>query len=276
MNHHHIQKHIQIKRIEMQIITEAQKIAEEQQKIEEQKRIEEEQRIEEEKIIFNNDIRHAIIFLRGETFTGTFNNQIKAYYSIIEHVIKPMKKNNIYIYLITYPNENNNLIKNIFNDYNFKLIEIKKTISNITNFVNSINKIPDDLLDKADYVLILKNDLYFLQDIDYSRATKDNILFQWNLFHNFNTREMPDNVYYIGGNLIKKFKFLINNYKIDYKYKNTLYDMYNFCVRHFNISNISYLNYIKNPNPNNKICLIRDNSNIKWGNPLYNNIKYMK
>jgi hypothetical protein len=270
MNHHHIRKHYEKKKIGQQIIIEAQRISNEQIIIEAQ-RISDEQRIIEEKNINNN-----IIILRGETFTGTINNQIKAYYSVIEHVIKPMKKNNLYIFLITYHNENNNLIKNIFSKYNFELIEIKKTISNIINFVNSINKIPDNLLDKADYVLILKNDLYFLQDIDYSRATRDNILFQWNLFHNFNTREMPDNIYYIGGNLIKKFKILINNYKIDYRCKNTLYDMYNFCVRHFGKSNISYLNYIKNPNPNNKICLIRDNSNIKWGNPLYDNIKYMK
>ena len=217
----------------------------------------------------------GIILLRGETFRGTFENQMKAYQSIIRHVIQPLEITDILILVITYYHEDNFKIQNIFSDYKYELIEINKNHSQVNNFIECINQIPNKYLDDCDFVLILRSDLYFLQDIDYTRANKNNILFQWNLFHCYATMEIADQIHYIGGNLIEKFKNVINNNIIDDKFTGTLHNLYNFCIKYFEKTDISYLNYIENPNPENTRCKIRGNPSIDYGNPLYNYTRFM-
>lgn len=217
----------------------------------------------------------GIIILRGETFRGTFENQIKAYQSIIKHVIQPLKIKDILILVITYYHQDNSKIKNVFFGFKYNLIEIKKNESQVKNFIECINQIPNKFLDNCHFVLILRSDLYFLQDIDYTRANKNVILFQWNLFHCYTTKEMADQIHYIGGNLIKKFKNLINNNIIDNNFTGTLHNLYNFCIKYFDKNNISYLNYIENPDPENLICKIRGNPCKDNGNPLYNYTRFM-
>ena len=217
----------------------------------------------------------GIIILRGETFRGTFDNQIKAYQSIIKHVIQPLEIKDILILVITYYHEDNSKIKNVFSDYKYELIEINKNNSQVNNFIECVNRIPNKCLDDCDFVLILRSDLYFLQDIDYTRANKNIILFQWNLFHCYATKEIADQIHYIGGNFIEKFKNLINNNMIDDKFTGTLHNLYNFCIKHFEKTDISYLNYIENPNPENVRCKIRGNPSVDNGNPLYNYTRFM-
>ena len=56
----------------------------------------------------------GIILLRGDTFRGSYKNQMIAYESIINHVIKPCNVKNIHVFICTFFNVKNNKIKDIF------------------------------------------------------------------------------------------------------------------------------------------------------------------
>ena len=219
-----------------------------------------------------------IILLRGDLFRGcTINTQVFAYKSIITHVIKPLniKCKDINVIIVTYKNQYENMMKDIFKDYNFYFFIINKK-NQVENYINSINKIPDFLINKKNNLLILRSDLYFKQNIDYSRISKDKILTQWNLLHDKSTGEMADQIQFIGGNLIHKFINKINTSRIDTKWPCSLHNFYNYCIEHFGKETISYLNYIKDPNPTHDHSGIRGNPINELGNPLYNYTRYVK
>lgn len=218
----------------------------------------------------------GIFMLRGETFRGSIENQIKCYESIVENVIKPSKlmDRDITVFVVTYNNEKNKLIRPIFKNYQYKLI-IHEKFNQVSNFKHCINSIPEPMLNNCNFCIILRSDLFFKKAIDYQRVSQDKILFQWNLFHNSATKEYADQIHCIGGNLINKFKQKINNNGIDYNWKGTLHNLYNFCLIHFGKEKLSYLNYIPNPNPNVKYCPIRGNPSKNKGNPLYTYLRFM-
>jgi hypothetical protein len=218
----------------------------------------------------------GVIIIRGDTFRcNKVDTQLKVYDSIIEHVLKPLKINDIQIKIVTFYHKHNGVIPEKFNEYNFELIIIEKDANQCKNFVKAINKVYDDKPTDCYFFLILRNDLYFLRDLDYTRISRDKILFQWNLHLDYETFESPDQIHFIGGNLLDKFVDCINRNEIDTNWKMTLHNLYNFCVEHFGEDNISYLNYIENPNPGEKRCKIRCNPLVDMGNPLCNYSRYM-
>ncbi len=121
--------------------------------------------------------------------------QIKAYTSIITHVIKPLKLKygDINIIIVTYTNEYENIGKDIFKDYNFFYFIIDRK-GHVENYINALNKIPQFLINETNNLLILRSDLYFKQDIDYSRISKDKILTQWNLLTYTKSRNTVKNI----------------------------------------------------------------------------------
>lgn len=219
---------------------------------------------------------NAVIVLRGDTFRGTIGNQIKAYKSIIDHVIKPLNipDKNVYIYIVTYAHPYNYIPYEIFRNYNVKKTVHAKT-TQPANFITSINMVDDGVIDICDFIIIMRNDLYFLKDLDYTRLSPDKFLFQWNLFHQRSTGEYADQILCVGKTLIKKFRDKINQERIDVNWPGTLHNLYNFCSTHFGEENISYLNYIENPNPDDDICKIRGNPSAQLGNNLYNYTRFM-
>ena len=221
----------------------------------------------EDSRIYNN----GCIILRGDTFRDSYNSQIIAYKSIIRHVINPLQIRNINIIIVTYSRNYESDIKNIFADYHveFHIIERKSQAKNFVNCLNFVNQL-------YDFVLILRNDLIFKQDLDYTRLSKNKILFQWNLFHNKQTKEMADQIICIGGNMFPKFKQLTKRYKIDYRWTGTLHNLYNFCITHFKKHEISFLNELVDPDPTENRCKIRGNPGIDLGNPLYTYTRYYK
>lgn len=217
-----------------------------------------------------------IIVLRGDLCRNcSIDIQLGAYKSIITHVIKPLKLkcDDINIIIVTYTNKYENIVKDIFEDYNFFYFIINKK-DQATNYVTALNQIPGFLINETNNLLILRSDLYFKQDIDYSRISKDKILVQWNLLHQKSTGEMADQIQFIGGNLVKNFINKINQFRINTKWGDSLHNFYNYCIEHFGKEKISYLNYIKDPTPNNDRCEIRGNPRIELGNPLYNYTRY--
>ena len=226
------------------------------------------------------------IVLRGDMCRGcTIDIQLRAYKSIITHVIKPLKLKcgDINIIIVTYTNKYENIMKDIFKDYNFLYFIINRQ-DQVKNYINALNKIPEFLINETNNLLILRSDLYFKQDIDYSRISKDKILVQWNLLHQKTTGEMADQIQFIGANLIHNFINKINTIRIDTNWTGTLHNFYNYCIEHFGKEKMSYLNYMEDPAPHNDRCEIRGNPRGRFkphslyknelGNPLYNYTRY--
>jgi hypothetical protein len=212
------------------------------------------------------------ILLRGDTFRDcTKNTQIAIYKSIITHVIEPLHKNcnDINIIVVTYSHPDNWLIKDVFKDFTYFYFEIRKS-NQVNGFITSLNIILDNnLFDTCEGIIILRSDLYFLQDIDYTRKAAGKILFQWNLLHEKSSCEMADQIHFIGGDLIHDFITKINTNIINTKWPTTLHNLFNFCVVHFGKDKISYLNHIEDPSPTTDRCKIRGNPEVEMGNPLY-------
>lgn len=232
--------------------------------------------------------------LRGDICRNcSMNIQLIAYKSIVKHVIKPfliskpeIKNKEINIIVVSYNDNYNNDIKNIFNDYNFYYFKIIRK-NQVDGWINSLNILKThNFLEKKIGVMILRSDLVFKQNIDYTRISKNKILTQWNLFHQKTTGEVADQIQFIGDNLINDFLDKINKIRIDTKWPGTLHNFYNYCVKYFGKENISYLNYITNPTPNNDRCEIRGNPRGRFkphysyknelGNPLYNYTRFEK
>jgi len=128
-----------------------------------------------------------------------------------------LKCNDINVIIVTYTNEYEKIAKDIFKDYNFFYFIINRK-NQVENYINALNKIPEFLINETNNLLILRSDLYFKQDIDYSRISKDKILTQWNLLHQKSTGEIADQIQFIGANLIHDFINKINTIKIDTKW----------------------------------------------------------
>ena len=226
------------------------------------------------------------IVLRGDMCRGcTIDIQLRAYKSIITHVINPLKLkcNDINVIIVTYTNEYENIVKDIFKDYNCFYFIINRK-DQVENYINALNKIPEFLINETNNLLILRSDLYFKQEIDYSRISKEKILTQWNLLHQKTTGEMADQIQFIGANLIHNFINKINTIRIDTNWAGTLHNFYNYCIEHFGKEKMSYLNYMEDPAPHNDRCEIRGNPRGRFeqgclyknelGNPLYNYTRY--
>lgn len=250
------------------------------------------------------------IVLRGDICRDcSIAIQIEAYISIITHVIKPLKLNcgDINIIIVTYTNKYENIVKDIFKDYNFFYFIINRK-NQVENYINALNKIPEFLINETNNLLILRSDLYFKQDIDYSRISKDKILVQWNLLTYTKSRNTvknvethllfdlsvkkinkknnfwygcPDQIQFIGSKNVKKFITEMNSkYRKNIFLEGSLHDLFDFYVNHFDVENISYLNYITNPRSDSDKCFITGNPKPRpprWlGNELYNYTRYIR
>lgn len=222
------------------------------------------------------------ILLRGHLFRKcSKETQIDLYKKMISHVIKPLKKESkdINVIIVSYKDENSvSFIGEIFKDYNYFYFKIPSKKSQVVCFVDALNVVLENkLLENCEGLLILRSDLYFLQDIDYQRIDRNKILFQWNLLHQKSNGEAPDQIQFIGGNLIEEFIKKTKEFRIDTIWKSSLHNLYNFCVCHFGKEKISYLNYIADPEPNKDKCIIRGNPRPRYGigNPLYNYSRYI-
>lgn len=216
-----------------------------------------------------------IVLLRGDVFRGKHENQYLAYKSIKKHVLEPLLDKSLIIYIVTFNSDRKAEIEEFFSDYEIYYVTIPRN-DQVCNFVNSINSIKEEHIEICEYLIILRSDLYFYKDIDYTNANENRICFQWNLFHDENTNEMADQIHLIGGSLLYRYKDVINKHKIDVCWEHSLHNMFNFCLEHFSVYDLSYLNYIENPNPKSTKCTIRGNPRIQSGNPLYTYTRFMK
>lgn len=219
------------------------------------------------------------ILFRGKTFRGVsksdYDDQIAAIHSVQKFVIMPIKRTfpdcNINIIICTYENELNiELAKILKTEYghNVELFHIpNETTGQIYSYRCALRCIEEE----NEFVFILRPDLIFQKEIDLSRIDKDKVLFQWNLFTHYTIKRVPDQYQFVGGNVFDRYKELVLTKQIDTINPGTLHNLYNFLRSHgWSLDNISYLNYIENPNPNDPDCAIKGDPSNRLGNPMFN------
>ncbi len=225
------------------------------------------------------------ILFRGRTFRGShrelnkrtetdYQTQMMAIYTIQKFLIEPIQERfpncHVKIIFCTYKHvDNMAIVKFLEKDFghSVELTEMEnKETGQILSFRNAVELVKYP----SEFVFILRPDLVFLQEVDFQRADKEKILFQWNLFTNWEVKRVSDLYQFIGGNVFEKFKDLVLNKKFDTMNPGTLHNLYNFLIQEgIQKNNISFLNYIKNPNPQDPECLIKGNQNNGIGNPMF-------
>ena len=241
--------------------------------------------IEDSKVITPISNGNITILFRGRTFRGTnrdmskrtesdYQNQVIAIYTIQKYLIEPIQESfpgcRIKIILCTYKHVDNSVIvKFLEKDFGHD-VELTELENEETGQIYSFRKSLELIKEPNEFVFILRPDLVFMQEVDFQRADKEKILFQWNLFTNWKAKRISDLYQFIGGNVFEKFRDLVVNKKFDNTNPGTLHNLYNFLIEEgFTENDISYLNYIKNPNPQDPDCLIKGNPNNGIGNPMF-------
>jgi hypothetical protein len=214
-----------------------------------------------------SNIKYLNLFLRGSIFRTTYNDQQKCIKSIFRILLKDLirKKITIRLFLTNYKTDKTNILLNIIKkNFNGKIINIqfeKKKIRNQSSSFVEILKIAKNFKGSA---LIIRPDLIYSKEIKHTRLHKDYFLFQWNHFHDFAIKEVPDQLHFVGENMIKKTYLLCkkNINKLGLLPNNTgqhtLHNLYNILEKNF--VNISYIFYISNVTYNGSVCYLRGNS----------------
>ncbi len=247
--------------------------------------------------------KKLLIILRGETFRDNNRCDLTSKYTklssqeycvkqFIKHVLLVIKKKypdlNIEVRLITYPHPKNIVLKEIINKYALcKLEELEKSKNNqVTTFLHSMKTAIEE---KVAAVLIIRVDIAFINDLCVDNFCQNKVLFQWNLLHNKKTLEVPDQIHFIGSNVISKLyksslsprrKFVVlagddNTLKLqptcllDQRWEGTMHNFLFFCLQSLNLNQIGYLNYLEDPDIKKIECDVRGHPNSRMGNPLY-------
>jgi len=108
------------------------------------------------------------------------------------------------------------------------------------------------------FVLFLRPDIYFKQNLSFNNADKNKILFVWNIFMNKLHKSVPDQIQFVGGNMFYKFKDILCEYNT---YSKDMHQLYTLLLVFFKIHNLSYMNFIDDPAPEFNYSVIKGNSN---------------
>lgn len=226
------------------------------------------------KDLFNGNL---LIVLRGETFRSRIfseNIQIYCIETFIKYVLKPIKETypdlQIAVHFLVYPHFKNYKLVNIISKHCSCSISSlsRKEDNQISTFIKCID---EGINKNVDGLLITRVDLAFLQNLNPKNFCKSKILFQWNLLHDNYTKEMADQIHFLGSETFKPiYKESLKN-KIDEEWPRTLHNLLRFSLKIFPKNKIGFLNYIEDPNPNRKNSKveIRGNPMVELGNPLY-------
>jgi hypothetical protein len=163
----------------------------------------------------NNEISEIIIVIRGEVFRGTVEQQLNCLDSIYQHICKPLLQNNINIEfcIASYKHEKLHIVINRINSWMNKdmtkdyTITKDKNSTQIKNFVYSL----ESASNQNKSLLIIRPDLLFKQDIEITRFNKNVFCFQWNYFHDSEIKEMPDQIHFIGTNILNDCIYIIKS-----------------------------------------------------------------
>lgn len=215
----------------------------------------------------NYNIDTLNVFLRGSIFRTTLSDQKKCFKSIFKVLLDDLikKKIKIKLFLTNYKtNKSSEVLDLLKNEFTGEIIDCqfdKKKITNQSSSFVEILKIAKKFKGSS---LIIRPDLIYFKKIKHKRLHKNYFLFQWNHFHNLSIKEVPDQLHFIGEEIIKMTYDIC---KININYlgllpnntgQNTLHNLYNILEKNF--VNISYIFYIRNVKYNGSVCLMRGNS----------------
>jgi hypothetical protein len=205
--------------------------------------------------------RKPWIVMRGATFRVSAELQERAFCSFSRHVVEPLKKayalSSVHVHLCVRPHKDNDqIMKNAekyfgvaMEDVSFR--EVSKTEQPLQTgqYKTCLDDVPND----AGFALILRPDLIFQENLNFGRAVSpDRFYFQWNLFQNCKKLEVPDQIHFIGGNMIKEFKDkwdsreyhggTMGAAKDGQMYFDTFHMMYRWAMEAFGQERLGYLN----------------------------------
>jgi hypothetical protein len=231
-------------------------------------------KFEVEEPITNENI---YVVIRGETFRNITNKrilykQMDSIKKIYEHVIKPIKtkyiNSTIKILFIVPEKDLNNQIINYFKKYDIEIISYQYKNhypTQIKSFQHALNITDNHIktdLEKDNkslgFVLFIRPDIYFRQNLSFDNADKNKVLFVWNIFMRKLKKSVPDQIQFVGGNMFHKFKDIICNYYIK---GNNLHKLYIIFLVFFKFHNLSYMNFVDDPAPEFDYTVIKENSN---------------
>lgn len=239
----------------------------------------------------------CIFLIRGAMFRcGDKQIQLDAGTSFLKSVVNPIHNlhpsMDIYVIVNTEYNEDNEKYVNILSDSCVKetfLVPCKnkrRSKNQAKNFIRSWNiayEFSKKINGDCEWIYILRPDLYFRQNVDAIRLCRQKVFRQWNLFHDTETNEIPDQIQCIGGDCIEDFDKITKTKKLDTQWPGSLHNLYNIWSEFFPISQLDYIHKLKISNRDvydDNRCLIRGNprnNGIDKGftNPLYDYIRFI-
>jgi len=206
-------------------------------------------------------------FLRGSTFRTTTEDQIFCIKSIFNSLLGDLILNGIKIKIIlaTYKNNKDNLLTRYLKEkFDGEIVDKRldpKLFENQSESFIEILRIAKSL---SGSTIITRADLKFFNRIPLNRLDKNSFSFQWNHFHDFKIKEVPDQLHFIGENQIKHVHKICkqnsNNLGLlpDNTGYHTLHNLYN--VLSSNKVKISYIFDLKNVSYSGTFCNLRGNS----------------
>jgi hypothetical protein len=216
-------------------------------------------------------IKPWVIF-RGQAFRTSAELQDQALCSVSRHVIRPMKAafklTSLHVHFCLRPHTDNQQLKNRAEKYfgvpsgDISLLEVSEQEQPLQPdmYQHCLQDVPDS----AGFVLVLRPDLVFHDNLRFERSlSPDKLYFQWNLFQCCANREVADQIQLIGGTLIREVKQKWNSTEmgggIGSGYYDTMHMMYNWAETALGKRHLGYLNYYPVEN-----CFFGDDEYPQW------------
>ena len=216
---------------------------------------------EETRLIY----QEAWVLFRGETFRNPWIPELAqkiAWCSIKRHVLLPLERSfrvkSIRIHFCVRPHKNKTFNKSFFVNelHGMSTVMVSSrevSMATAPDQVALFTACMQDIPDHAAFVLVLRPDLVFIDDVNFTGVTSmDMIYMQWNLFSDCVTHQMADQIQLIGGRQIMRFKREIQVQRIDssvgsptlsFHWNNSLHNLYRWVENRFGVNALSYLNH---------------------------------
>jgi hypothetical protein len=156
------------------------------------------------------------VLLRGQSFRSTVEDQTLCLRSIFDNIVDPLIEAGFIVTVIqcTYKNELDDLFqKEQFQRYGNSvgyeylpfLPEMVRTQEEC--FLKALGVIEKE----STSTLLVRPDLIFIKKINVDRFFDNIFLFQWNYFHDYSIKEMPDQLHFIGSELVGEIRTYLSN-----------------------------------------------------------------
>ena len=224
---------------------------------------------------------HVRLIIRGVTFRSTDADQFDCLYSVVKHIVTPLKRRGfkVSMCLCVYRHEKNYLLLDYLNKIHSETVELFEFSKvQYTNQVDSFIAAIENNVGRGS-LLIVRSDIVLLRAIDVDGIRSDNIGFQWCYPHNKYTYEYADQFHFIGGEHVGEYLKTIKSagrdlYQMaDGTGRNTLHNLFNVVGSNRSLSNnVCYLFDVSHIDVEYDVegnCNLRGNPDASGLNNLY-------